>query len=203
VRAFDRHYTIGAAQVSYKDSLLEGCNTKISPHGVRYPPRQHLEGGPVRHGDQIQKAPPHRNRSDVRASNLVRSINRQIAQEVGVYDVFRMRRAGARLLIHRRQPHPTHQPPHPVTADTLTVPPQVPHHSRRAVKRRLQDLLVYQPHQQSEFTLPTRHVVESGPADRKQLALRNNRQMFVIRSNQIAPPCHAHRPEAFAKNPVP
>src|SRR3954454_6389014 len=76
----------------------------------------------------------------------------------------------------------------------------MPCHLARAIPRRLQELPVNQPHQfQVQRRLPSRLIVEPGPADRDQLALPHDRELGVVRVNHLPPPLDAHRPEALAK----
>jgi len=58
-----------------------------------------------------------------------------------------VRNRRARPLVDRLQPHPGHQPPHPLATNRVALAPQVAGHLARPIPRRLQELPVDQPHQ--------------------------------------------------------
>jgi hypothetical protein len=60
-------------------------------------PRQNVSAVPVHHRDQIEKAPGHRDVSNVGGPHLVRPLDRQAAQQVGIDPVLRRATAGLRL----------------------------------------------------------------------------------------------------------
>ena len=60
--------------------------------------------------------------------------------------MFRMGNGGPRPLIDRRQSHLGHQAPDPLATDRVTQATQMPRHLPRAIPRRLQKLLIEQPH---------------------------------------------------------
>lgn len=61
--------------------------------------------------------------------------------------MFRVRIAGARPLIDRRQTHPGHQAPHPAAANRMTHPLQVASHLPTAIPRAIHEHLVDHGHQ--------------------------------------------------------
>ena len=76
----------------------------------------------------------------------------------------------------------------------------MPRHLSGTIPRRLQELLVDQPHQsQIQRRLAARLVIQTRAAHRQQLALSHHRQLLLRRIDQPPPPVQAHRPEAFAK----
>src|SRR6185312_14372631 len=76
----------------------------------------------------------------------------------------------------------------------------MPRHLPRPIPRRLQELLVEQPHQRQVLRrLRRRRAVERRAADRYQCALPYDRQARVPGLDHRPPPVHAHRPKAFAK----
>jgi len=50
--------------------------------GIRQPPRQHRPARPVDDGDEVEKPSPDRDVGDVGGPDLVRPVDRQIAQEI-------------------------------------------------------------------------------------------------------------------------
>ena len=63
-------------------------------------------------GDEVEEASPHRAVGHVRAPDLIGDA--QMSQQVGVNAVLRMRLAGLRRLVDRRQADLAHQPPDPL-----------------------------------------------------------------------------------------
>ena len=109
---------------------LERVDAENAVHRVRQPPRQDMAAGPVHHGDEIKKA-IRRDIGDVR--RLVRPIDHQVAQQVGIHPVLRVGHAGARLAVDDR--HQAHQPPHPVPPADHALATQMAHHLPTAVER--------------------------------------------------------------------
>ena len=63
-------------------------------------------------------------------------LDRQLAQQIRIDPVLRVRIAGARPLVDRRQPHFRHQPPHPVTTNIPAKAPNMPRHLSAEIARR-------------------------------------------------------------------
>jgi len=84
---------------------------------------------------------------DVRAPDLIRPVNRQSTQQMGVDLVLRVWGAQPQLQVNRCQPDLAHQPPHPLARYTIALQPEVPRHLAAAEIGRFHELLVDQPHQ--------------------------------------------------------
>src|SRR3954452_5275966 len=107
--------------------------------------------------------------------------------------VLRMLPAGVGLLIDRLDPHQSHQPAHPLTADLMALAAQPRRHPARTVERRPQVLLVDPPHQvQIGRVGRDRLVVHARTGHAQQLALARHRQrtMPAIDHRQPRRPAH-------------
>ena len=93
------------------DGLVQCINTEVRLQRVRDAPGQNFAGVPVHDGDQIHKAPPHRQIGDVGHPDLVGSRHPQTPQQIGVCLVPLCRLAGVGLLVDRHQAHHPHQSP--------------------------------------------------------------------------------------------
>ncbi len=103
---------------------------------------------PVHDRHQIHKPAGHSHIGDVGGPHLVRVIDAQVPEQVGVNPMLRMRPAGVRLGIDRLDAHESHQPLDPLAVDpTALMPPEVTHHRTAAVEGSLQVLLVDLAHQ--------------------------------------------------------
>jgi len=83
--------------------LLHRRNTEVSIHRVGEPPSENLAARPVHNGDEVEEAALHRNVGHIRTPHLVRLIDGQVAQQIRIDLVLRVRLAGLRALIDRRQ----------------------------------------------------------------------------------------------------
>lgn len=79
------------------DRFFQRLDTEVCAHADRYPVGQHLARGPVDDGDQIDKAPVHRNVGDVGRPAVVGAIDREASEQVRIDRVRRVRRAGLAL----------------------------------------------------------------------------------------------------------
>lgn len=79
-------------------------------HHVRQPPGEHLSARPVHDRDQIKEAPPHWQVGDVRTLDLVQPRDLQIAQQVRIDAMLRVRIARPSALIDWRKPHRRRMP---------------------------------------------------------------------------------------------
>ena len=144
---------------------LERVDAENAVHRVRQPPRQDMAAGPVHHGDEIKKAIRNRDIGDVSTPRLVRPIDHQVAQQVGIHPVLRVGHAGARLAVDCLHRHQAHQPPHPVPPADHALATQMAHHLPTAVERIRKVQLVKPAHQcQVLRTLAQRRVVLRRPA---------------------------------------
>jgi len=121
-------------------------------------------------------------------------------QQIRVNPVLRVRVAGSRPLVDRRQPHLRHQPPHPPAADVYTLARQMADHLPVAIPRHIEERRVDHPHQRQRFFgLGLWRIIERRSADRQQTALRRDRQIGVHLFDHPVPSIHAHRRHALAK----
>jgi hypothetical protein len=88
--------------------LLQRRNAEPSVHRVRHAPGQHLAGCPVHDRHQVEEATTHGDVGHIGAPHVVRSLDRQFAQQLWIDPVLRVRIARARPLVDRRQ---LHRPP--------------------------------------------------------------------------------------------
>ena len=114
--------------------------------------------------------------------------------------VLRVRFAGLRRLVDRREPDLPHQTPHALAADAPAEPAQVAGHLASAVERALQECLVDEPHEFEVLrALAGRLTIERGAGDRHQLALADNGEPWVTGIDHHLPPIQAQRSKALAK----
>src|SRR5712672_2426655 len=97
------------------ERFLERLNAKIGAERVRQLPGQHRAAVPVHDRYQVEKAPGHRDVSDVGAPDLVSPGDRQAAEQVGIGLVRDGRLARIRSLVDGDQPQQAHQTLDPLT----------------------------------------------------------------------------------------
>lgn len=79
--------------------------------------------------------------------NLIGPVHTQPPQKIGIDFVPLCRLADVALLIDRHEAHQAHQTSDPFLVHEMILIAQVPRHLTHAIKWRLQELLVDQPHQ--------------------------------------------------------
>ena len=79
------------------EGVVESFQAKAGFHGVGYRPAKHLARMPVHHRAQVGVATGHRHVGDVRAPDVVRARDGEVAQQAGILAVAAVRDAGARL----------------------------------------------------------------------------------------------------------
>ena len=100
--------------------LFQSLNAKVRVHAVRQPPCQDLAAVPIHDCHQIEEPTAHRYVGDIRAPDLVRSVNRHVAQQVWPDLMLWMLLAGVGLLIDRNQTHQAYQPSCAVPTTSMT-----------------------------------------------------------------------------------
>ena len=83
--------------------VIQRGDAEVGFHGVRQTPGQDLARRPVDDGDEIEKAPPHRDIGHVGAPDVVGPFNDELPQQIGIRLVRGMRLARPRRLIDRRK----------------------------------------------------------------------------------------------------
>jgi len=83
----------------FQDRFFQGFDTRVGRQGVGQTPSLDTTGGPVEYGAQRDKTPLHRNGRRIPGPNLIRAVNRQTAQEVGVSAVRLVAAAGVGLAV--------------------------------------------------------------------------------------------------------
>ena len=130
------------------NGFLQSLDAETHIHAVGQTPTEYPAAVPVHNRHQIEKATLHGNISDVGAPHLIWPTNIQPSEQVGINFVSRVRSAGARFLINRRQADLTHQPADPFARHAIATPPQMPRHLTRAIIGRVHELFINQTHQQ-------------------------------------------------------
>lgn len=124
-------------------------------------PGQHVAAEPVQDGHEEGEAVQERDVGDIRRPDLVGSLDRQAAQQIGKDPVARCRRRRARSRDDGRQTHPSHQPGDPLVIDRVALGLQPSGHLRRSEEGRAGVLLVDPAHQrQIELALALQRMVE-------------------------------------------
>jgi len=81
----------------FPQGVFKRIEAERSVHRVRQAPRQDVAAAPVGHRDQVEEAACHWDISNVGGPHLVRPIDRQAVQQVGIDPVLCRRPAGLRL----------------------------------------------------------------------------------------------------------
>ena len=163
------------------ERLVQGLDAEVRIERVGQAPGQHRAARPIHHGDQVQKAPLQGDVGDIRAPHVVRPRDRQIAEQVGIDPVRRVRLRRPGPLEERVHPQPSHQAAHPLARDRLALAAEPACHLARSVERRLEELLVDPPHQaQIQRAFAPARVVERRPRDRHQPALPRDAEPRVL-----------------------
>ena len=94
--------------------LVQRLDAEAGIERVDRRPGQPRAARPVHHDGQVQKAPPQGDVGNISAPHVVRPRDRQIAQQVGIDPVrrVRLRRPGPR--VERVHPQQSHQAAHPL-----------------------------------------------------------------------------------------
>src|SRR3954453_14000862 len=157
--------------------LLQGLDTEVGLQGVGQAPGQNGTAVPIHDHHQVQKAAGHRNVRNIRAPDLIDTVDRQASKQVGILDLLRRSLAGIGALVDRHQPHQAHQPLHPLAVHRVALRVQPCRHPPRAVERPGQVLPVNQCHQlQVRGADRRRATIDRGPADVQDPALMGHRQ---------------------------
>ena len=126
--------------------LLQCVNAEVRIQGVRYPPGQHTATVPVHDGHQVHEPSRHWDIRHISGPDLVGTIDDAIPEQVRIDPMPHARLAGARLRVHRVQPHLPHQATDPLAVHRVPQAVEMGRHPPGAVDRRPQMLLVDQPH---------------------------------------------------------
>ena len=179
--------------------VIQRGDAEVGFHGVRQTPGQDLARRPVDDGDEIEKAPPHRDIGHVGAPDVVGPFNHELPQQIGIRLVRGMRLARPRL-IDRRKADLAHQPADALASDRPSKAAKMANHLARAVERAFQKCLVDKPHEGERFrAFAGRRPIERGARDRRQFALADNREPWMTWIDHVPPPIKAQRSKAFAK----
>jgi hypothetical protein len=135
---------LGLAELGQR--LFHCIEAKRHLHRDRQAPRQHAAREPIHHGRQVDKAACHGNVGDVHRPNLVRPIDLQTTQQVGIDLVARPRSGRIGPPIQRLDAHPPHQSGHQFSSDGNPLRPQHVAQHAAAGERIIQMQLVDPPH---------------------------------------------------------
>ena len=184
-------------------SASSSAATQNDVHCVRQPPRQHRARRPVDDRHQIEKAAPDRNVGDVGRPDVVRPLDRQVAQQIGIDLVLRVRSARPRLRPERCDPHPAHQPLHALAVRVDALGAQHRRHPARAEKRPGGEQLVDPAHQRRVVVVGRLSCpVNARTRHAQKRALPPNRQRLVRAvEHRSAVACLIFRTSAL-KNPA-
>ena len=99
------------------ERLVQGLDAEVRIERVGQTPGQHLAARPIHHRDEVQKASLQWDIGNIRAPHVVRPRDRQIAQQVGIDPVRRVRLRRPGPLEDRLQAQEPHQAPDALAAD--------------------------------------------------------------------------------------
>ena len=91
------------------EGFVEGRHAEVTGHGVGHPPGEHLSRVPVHDRDEVEEPLLERDVGDVRAPHVVRSIDAEVPQQVGVFRMVRVGLGGRGLRSERAQTHELHE----------------------------------------------------------------------------------------------
>ena len=103
----------------FHDRFFQGIDTGIGRQAVRQAPSQHPTSCPVEHRAQIDKTPAHRDVGRIHRPDLVRTLNRQVTQLVGINTVCLVAPTGIGLAADRLDVELLHQRADMLAADFM------------------------------------------------------------------------------------
>jgi len=181
-------------------SLLECGQAERDVHRVRQPPRKHRARRPVDDRHQIEKAAPDRNVRDVGRPDVVRALDRQIAQEIGIDPVARHGFARSRLRPERGDPHQAHQSLHALAIHGRAFGAQHCRHSARTEKGPRREQFVDPAHQRAVVVIGRlARPIDARARHAQKRALPPNRQRLVGAVEHRSAIRSAHLPDLLAK----
>ncbi len=170
------------------DRFVQRINAEAGLQSVGDAPGQHLTCMPIYNGHQIQEPAPHRQIGDVRTPDLIRPLNSQPSQKIGIDLVPLGGLAGVRFLVDRHEAHQSHQAADAFLIDNVAFVAQMSGHLANTKERRFQKLFIDHTHQiEVQFCLTLRLVIKRRPGDRQQSALPRNLQIWKVRLNHLTP----------------
>lgn len=184
--------------------FLERSDAEPCTQRDRHAPRRHAPGEPFYYGDEVDEAASHRHVLDVGGPDVVRSRQRQLAQQVRIDLVPRCCLRGVRPPAERLDPHALHlsrdmQPTH----RRGFLPAQIAQH-HAACERIEQVQLVDPTHdRQVGARQGSRQIVDAAVADAVLLRLTGQRQRMATVDHRFALGNRPAFPSAPAKNRSP
>src|ERR1035437_8898215 len=108
------------------------ASSNASTHGsAGQTPSENAARGPIKHSGQIDEAPLHRDMRRIHSPDLIRTVDGETAQEVGIDAVCLIPAAGVGLAIKGFNAHLLHQCTDVLTSDlNLLQPKHVTQHAR-------------------------------------------------------------------------
>ena len=103
---------------------IQSPKTKGSVAGIGQFPGENLSACPVHDDDQVQVPFGHGNVAEIGCPDLIRTVNGQVPEQVGVNLMPWSRLARPTLRIDRKKPHLPHQPLDPFPVDPHPLPGQ-------------------------------------------------------------------------------
>ena len=133
--------------------FFQGLYTECRLQGDRKLPGQNVTAEPVHDGHKVDKAMIHPDVRDIGTPDLVRMVDFQTPQQIGVLPVLGTGLAQSPLGINGLQAHEPHEPADPLGIDRVSLASQPECHLWDAIKRGSRKLLVDQGHQKMIVTL--------------------------------------------------
>ena len=169
------------------EGVLKRLDTKIGLQCVGQAPGQHIPAVPVHHGDQVHKPVYHADIGDVRAPDLIGTVDGQPPQQVGINAVLGMWFAGVWAWVNGFNTHFSHQTLNPFAVYGVSQFFQCPGHTTRSIEGGFGVLLIDQTHQQQiQRAFLGRLVVVAGPGKSNQPALAAQADVGMIRTPAYA-----------------
>ena len=158
------------------EGVLQRLDTKLLLQRDRKSPGQDIATVPVHHDHEVDEPMSQTDVGDVGGPGLIRMIDRNPFQKIGIDLMVGTREAGAGLRINRLQPHQPHQTADPLRIDRISPRPQPRRHLRHPVKRRFRKLLIDPVHQhQIVGVIPLRFVIHRRAGEPQEFTLPEDR----------------------------
>jgi len=110
-------------------------------------PGQNITAEPVHDSHKVNKSMIHPNIRDISTPDLIRMVDFQVPQQVGILPVLGTGFAQFLPGVNSLQTHETHEPAGTLGIDRVSLTPQPERHFRDTIKRGSRKLLVDQVHQ--------------------------------------------------------
>lgn len=129
------------------EGILQGLDTEGGIQRDGQIPSQNVPAEPIHDGHEIDKPVMHPDIGDIGAPDMVRVIDLQSPQQIGMFRMLRRRHTQSSSRIHGFQAHAAHQSADPLRIHGMSLAAKLSRYLPNAIKRRFGKLLVDLRHQ--------------------------------------------------------